>query len=142
MKPNENYHSKEALRLLKRGISALQMMDKEGIYKLGADDLQMDPMRYFAMSKPTERIKAFVSHTWDRKDFDPKTVMDDRAQHADDTTKAMMWHVKSRAMLFFSLCTFLLNAILVVLGQPFAAVALVISLCLPLWIVGSNFFAC
>jgi hypothetical protein len=94
------------------------------------------------MSKPRERIKAFVSHTWDRKDFDPQTALDDRAQHADDTTKAMIWHVKSRAMHFFSLCTFLPNAILVVLGQPFAAVALVISLCLPLWIVGSNFFAC
>jgi len=137
-KPNENYHNKEALRLLKRGISALQMMDKEGIYKLGADDLQMDPMRYFAMSMPTERIKAFVSHTWDGKDFNAETVLEDRAQHADDTTKAIMWHVKSRAMLVFSLCTFLLNGILVVLGQPFAAVALVISLWLPLWIVGSK----
>ncbi len=65
-----------------RGISIDQMTDQNGVYLPGSDDLQQNPIHYFNMSRPTKHIKAFISHTWDAKDFNPRTVGADRKSHA------------------------------------------------------------
>eukprot|EP00965_Chrysotila_dentata_P228552 6196666-Pleurochrysis_carterae.AAC.1 len=96
------YHSTQALQLLTRAITMEAMLDKNGIFKKGGDDLQKDPKAAFAQSRPTRRIKAFMSHTWDAVDFDPKRVLQNRAKHADDTTKAIMMHIKFRPLLVVS----------------------------------------
>ena len=132
------YHKEEALRLLTRGIDAHQMVDKNGIYKAGADDLQKDPLQYYSMSQPTKRIKAFISHTWDAKDFNPSTVAADRAEHADKTTKAIMWHLKFRPMFVATICSqigvaFVFTAFPVL--YPFAAL---VVYGVPLWVVSTR----
>ena len=107
------HHQPEALRLLTRGVSALQILDNKGIFTKGADDLQNDPMHYFNQSRPTNsksgykpekprKFKAFLSHSWDAKDFNPRTVEKDRAIHANNTTKAILWHIKYAHAAFIS----------------------------------------
>ena len=85
-------YKKEALDLLSRGISIEQTLDRKGIYGKGGDDLQKDPMAAYGLSRPTKRIKAFISHTWDATDAagkSPSAIAADRLNHADNTTKAV-----------------------------------------------------
>ena len=112
------HHQPEALRLLTRGVSALQILDNKGIFTKGADDLQNDPMHYFNQSRPTNsksgykpekprKFKAFLSHSWDAKNFNANTVKHDRAVHANNTTKAILWHIKYAQLMPPSSATFL-----------------------------------
>ena len=132
------FHSEEALRLLTRGISAQQLVDKNGIFRAGADDLQMNPMHFFGLSSATTRIKAFVSHTWDAKGFDPRTVVEDRAEHADQTAKALMWHIKTRPFLVSALCGQLFVPIVWSTFPPLFPLAALVMYGVPLWFVGST----
>jgi len=132
-------HKKEALDLLTRGISIEQTLDRKGIYGKGGDDLQKDPMAAYGLSRPTKRIKAFISHTWDATDAagkSPSAIAADRLSHADNTTKAIMWHIKFKVTLFSMLiCQVLLLAGMGISVMFGVLVGLLPLFALPLWVV-------
>lgn len=138
-KDGKSYHNKNALKLLTRGITMEKMLDPKGIYEKGAAQLQADPHKYFSVSMPTPRIKAFMSHTWEPNEYNARTNARDRAVHAEMTTKAIMWHIKFRMMCVGNLLSHLVIAALVTLFPPVGfAIGLVFMFAFPLWIVATK----
>eukprot|EP00967_Tisochrysis_lutea_P056563 scaffold71471_cov27-Tisochrysis_lutea.AAC.1 len=138
-KNGKSYFKKTALDLLTRGITMEKMLDPKGIYEKGAAQLQSDPHKYFSMSMPTKKIKAFISHTWESKDFNAKTNARDRAAHAEQTTKAIMWHIKFRLMCVGNFLSHLIMAALITIFPPVGfAIGLVFMFGFPLWIVATE----
>jgi hypothetical protein len=88
---------------------------------------------------PTRRIKAFISHTWEPKEYNAKTNARDRKVHAEMTTKAIMWHIKFRMMCVGNFLSHLVIAALVTLFPPVGfAIGLVFMFAFPLWIVATE----
>lgn len=134
-----SYYNKEALHLLTRAIDISKMIDAKGIYEQGADQLNADPHKFFAMSEPTTKLKAFVSHTWDSKEFVKETAAADRREHSEQTTKAIMWHIKFGMMNVGNFLSHLIIAALVTFYPPVGfGVGLIVMFGLPLWIVSTN----
>ena len=110
------HHKEKALALLTRGVSIWQMLDRKGLFRMGANDLQMDPVKFYNMSRPMPpgaKFKAFVSHTWDAKDFNKDTIQDDRDDHGRMTTKAIMAHIKYKPVIAAVIFTYLFAAAMV-----------------------------
>ena len=138
-KEGKSYHDPKALALLTRGITIEKMLNPRGIYEKGTAQLQADPHTYFAMSVPTTKIKAFISHTWDKKPYDQATNERDRQDHAEATTKSIMWHIKFRFMCVGNFLSHLIIAAFVAIIPPVGfAVGLIIMFGFPLWIVGTE----